>query len=412
MNVARRRMARSEGASRVMEGRPFHASDGEGRPDARILFVVEQLRRSVPGGIGTYVRGLIQGLSEITADAYPPPGLTLHASRPSRRGARLHASDPLAGFGLEMVISRLPGPVLTRAWDVGMVRAPVGFDIVHSASLAAPPLGANTATRRVRSVVTIQDLAWRHFPETTTRRGRRWHDDALGRALRTADAFVVPSQATADDLEQAGALRSTISVIPYGADHLSAPDVEGTETLLRRRGVEGEFLLSVGTAEPRKNLDRLMAAYVAARPSLPEPWPLLLVGPTGWRSDLFSIDPVGVKRLGEVDTRVLAGLYARARLFAYVPLMEGFGFPPLEAMSTGTPVVVGPRVPSVTETLDDGIAFVVDPYDLDSIADGLLSAATDEDMRASAIDHGMSYARRRTWNATAGLHRQLWGALQ
>jgi alpha-1,3-rhamnosyl/mannosyltransferase len=92
--------------------------------------------------------------------------------------------------------------------------------------------------------------------------------------------------------------------------------------------------------------------------------------------------------------------------------MEGFGFPPLEAISTGTPVVVSRRVPSVTEALDDGIAFVVDPCDLDSIADGLLSAATDEDMRASAIDHGMSYARRRTWNATAGLHRQLWAALK
>ncbi len=319
---------------------------------------------------------------------------------------------PSLVFGLEMVISRLPGPVLTRGWDVGMVRAPVGFDIVHSASLAAPARGAISDTRRGRSVIAIQDLAWRQFPETTSKRGLRWHEGALLRALGTADAFVVPSQATADDLEQAGALRSTISVIPYGADHLPAPDLEQTDDLLLRRGVEGEFLLSVGTAEPRKNLDRLMAAYAAARPSFPEPWPLLLVGPTGWRSDVIPPDPVGVMRLGEVDARVLAGLYARARLFAYVPLMEGFGFPPLEAMSTGTPVVVGPRVPSVTEALDDGIACVVDPYDVDSIAAGLLSAATNDDMRASAIDHGLAYARQRTWNATAGFHRQLWAALQ
>jgi glycosyltransferase involved in cell wall biosynthesis len=401
-----------ERASRVMDGRPVRVSERGRKPDARVLFVVEQLRRSVPGGIGTYVRGLIQGLSGINADACPPSGLTLHASKPSRRRAGLHPSDPLAGFGLEMVISRLPGPVLTRAWDIGMVRAPTGFDVVHSTSLAAPPLGTNRDSHRGRSVVTVQDLAWRHFPETTTRRGRKWHEVALDRALRTAAAFVVPSQATADDLEQAGALRSTISVIPYGADHLPAPDVEGTDDLLRRCGVEGEFLLSVGTAEPRKNLDRLMAAYAATRSGLPEPWPLLLVGPTGWSNDSFSIDPVGVKRLGEVEPRILAGLYARARLFAYVPLMEGFGFPPLEAMSTGTPVVVGPRVPSVTEALDDGIAFIVDPYDLDSIANGLLKAATDETMRASVIDRGMSYARRRTWGVAAGLHRQLWAALQ
>jgi len=246
----------------------------------------------------------------------------------------------------------------------------------------------------------------------TTGRGRRWHENALGRALRTADAFVVPSQATADDLFRAGAPPSKISVIPHGADHLPAPDPEGTAALLRRRRVHGEFLLSVGTAEPRKNLDRLVAAYAAARPRLPEPWPLLIVGPSGWRSDLSSIDPFGVERLGEVDFRILAGLYSRARLFAYVPLMEGFGFPPLEAMRAGTPVVVAPRVPSVTEALNDGMAFIVDPYRIESIAEGLLSAATNEDMRASAIDHGKSYAGQRTWQTSADLHSQLWTALQ
>ena len=396
----------------MTEARQSHAVELDKNIQARVLLVVEQLRRRVPGGIGTYVRGLIQGLSEMSADARPPFGISLHASRSSRRSGDRHTADPLVDFGLETVISRLPGPVLTRAWDFGIVRAPVGFDIVHSTSLAAPARGAISDTRRGRSVVTVQDLAWRQFPKTTSRRGRRWHEGALLRALGTADAFVVPSHATADDLEQAGALRSTISVIPHGANHLPAPDLEQTDEFLLRRGVEGEFLLSVGTAEPRKNLDRLIAAYAVVRPSLPEPWPLLLVGPTGWRSDLFPIDPVGVRRLGEVDQRVLAGLYSRARLFAYVSLVEGFGFPPLEAMRSGTPVVVGPRVPSVTEAPEDGIAFVVDPHDVDSIADGLLSAATDEDMRTSAIDHGRSYAGGRTWNATAELHSQLWTALQ
>jgi glycosyltransferase involved in cell wall biosynthesis len=392
--------------------RRFLASEFDETAALRVLLVVEQLRRAVPGGIGTYVRGLIQGLAEMELDPCPTPDITLHASRASRGRACLDTSDPLTRFGLEMVISRLPGRVLTRAWDVGIVRAPIGFDIVHSASLAVPPHATNSETRRGRSVVAIQDLAWRHFPETTTRRGRRWHEVAMGRALRTADAFVVPSHATADDLVQAGASPSTIRVIPYGADHLPAPDMAATAALLRRRGVGGEFLLSVGTAEPRKNLDRLMAAYAAARPSLPEPWPLLIVGPDGWRSGLSSIDPVGVKRLGEVDSRTLAGLYSRARLFAYVSLMEGFGFPPLEAMRSGIPVVVGPRVPSVTESLEDGHAVIVNPYEIDSIAEGLLRAATDEDLRASAIDRGMSHAGRRTWRTTADLHRRLWGALQ
>jgi glycosyltransferase involved in cell wall biosynthesis len=391
--------------------RRFRASELDDDSVLRVLLVVEQLRRAVPGGIGTYIRGLIQGLAEVELGLCARPDLTLYASRVSCQGARLDTSDPLSSFGLEMVVSRLPGPLLTRAWDVGIVSAPIGFDIVHSASLAVPR-GANGETRRGRSVVSVQDLAWRHFPETTTRRGRRWHEDAMRRALRTADSFVVPSHATAHDLVQAGASSSSISVIPYGADHLPPSDPEGVAALLRRRGVEGEFLLTVGTAEPRKNLDRLMAAFAVARPSLPGPWPLLVVGPEGWRGNSSSIDPVGVERLGEVDSRILAGLYSRARLFVYVPLMEGFGFPPLEAMRAGTPVVVSSRVPSVTEALEDGIAFVVDPYRIDSIAEGLLSAATNEDLRASAIDQGMSYARQRTWKAAADLHRQLWADLQ
>jgi glycosyltransferase involved in cell wall biosynthesis len=115
---------------------------------------------------------------------------------------------------------------------------------------------------------------------------------------------------------------------PYGADHLASPDVGGTAALLHRLGIKGEFLLSVGTAEPRKKIGRLLAAYRIARLQLPEPWPFLLGGPSGARNESLSIDPVGVHRLGKLDSGILAGLYAKARLFAYVPLMEGFGFPP------------------------------------------------------------------------------------
>jgi glycosyltransferase involved in cell wall biosynthesis len=115
--------------------------------------------------------------------------------------------------------------------------------------------------------------------------------------------------------------------------------------------------------------------------------------------------------LGNVDATILAGLYAKARLFAYVPLMEGFGFPPLEAMSCGTPVVVSSRVPSVTEWREGGVAFLVNPNDPESIAAGLVSAATAGVRRKSILGRGMALARRRTWKATALLHRELWVSL-
>jgi glycosyltransferase involved in cell wall biosynthesis len=382
------------------------------RSDLRVLLVVDQLRRAVPGGIGTYAQGLIRGLTQVEPGQCRPSEITLHASRASRRTIREGGSDPLARFGLETVISALPGPLLTRAWDAGVVRAPASFDVIHSVSLAAPPRRPGNGIRETRSIVTVHDLAWRHFPQATTRRGRIWHEAALRRALRTADAFVVPSQATADDLVRAGAAPDMINVVPYGADHLPPPNVPGTADLLRQLGVEGEFLLSVGTAEPRKNLDRLVIAYEAARPRLPDRWPLLIVGPSGWCKHPSTNEPPGVLQLGEVDEAILAGLYSKARLFVYVPILEGFGFPPLEAMSTKTPVVVSNTVPSVVEAPMTDVAFVVNPFDTDSIAAGLVSAATAEGQRSEFRARAMSLVRLRPWKTAATLHQEMWRSLR
>jgi glycosyltransferase involved in cell wall biosynthesis len=377
----------------------------------RVLLVVEQLRRRIPGGIGTYARGLIRGLAE-APDGRTAPEITLLASRAPRRSTQHNGSDPLEGFGLATSISRLPGPALTRAWDHRILRAPPSYDVVHSTSPAFPALRQTGSSARGASVVAIHDLAWRRLPETTTRRGRSWHDAVLQRALRAADAFVVPSEMTSSDLAEAGAPSSRINVIPYGADHLAHPDVERTEALLDRLGVGAEFLLSVGTLEPRKNLSRLLIAYGAARSKLPERWPLLIVGPTGWKNDFTSIDPAGVHRLGSVDEGVLAGLYARARLLAYVPLLEGYGFPPLEAMRRGTPVVASHGVPSIIEASGAEAAFMVDPTDIGSIEAGIVAAATDSDQRLRVVNRGMSLVRHRTWHRTAVDHADLWLSFQ
>ena len=101
-----------------------------------MLLAVEQLRRRVPGGIGVYARGLLGGLAADAAEG-DAVEVTLLASRPPRG-----AGDPLAAFGRPVHASRLPGRLLTRAWDHGLSRAPAGFDIVHSVSLASPRLRA------------------------------------------------------------------------------------------------------------------------------------------------------------------------------------------------------------------------------------------------------------------------------
>lgn len=372
----------------------------------RALLVAQQLRRHAPGGIGTYVRGLLQGLGSASP-------VTLYAGRPWPG-----QPDPLSALGHPVRRGPLPAPAMSRLWSVGLLDVPGGFGVVHAPSLDVPP------ARRAPLVVTVHDLAWRDLPETFPRRGRRWHEAAFGRAVRRAAALVVPSAPVADALVRAGADAGRVHVIAHGSDHLPAPDEEAATELLQRLGVGSDFVLSVGTVEPRKNLSRLVAAHARAREQWSDRLPLVVVGPTGWTGTGHdgSAGPAGpaargaarltagagsidVKFTGPLQGPTLAALYGRARLLAFVPLMEGFGLPPLEAMAAGTPVVSSP-VPSIGEA-----ALVVDPGDVDAIAAGLVRAAGDEELRAELSERGRRHAAAHTWASSAAAHVALWDEL-
>jgi glycosyltransferase involved in cell wall biosynthesis len=351
----------------------------------KVLVVAEQLRRRVPGGIGTYVRGLATGLHALTAG----PEVTLWASR-----FRGEGDDPMASLGA-VATSPLPSKLLTRAWDAGLARAPSGYDVLHATSLAVPPGRATTTAL-------VHDVAFRHVPDAFPRRGLRWHQAALQRAIRRARVLAAPSDGTADDLIAAGAPPERVRVLtdPYGCDHLPPADATTTTEFLQRLRIDSEYLLTVSTLEPRKNLRRLLDAYRAARPRLPEPWPLIVVGPSGWGEELAPES--GVVMAGMVPARVLAGLYGRARLVAYVPLLEGFGLPAVEAMYACAPVVASP-MPST-----GGAAFEVDPVDVDGIADGLAQVAGQEGLRSQLVTAGVLRSSELTWEAAARRHVDLW----
>jgi glycosyltransferase involved in cell wall biosynthesis len=370
-----------------------------------VLMAVEQLRRRVPGGIGVYARCLLGGLAHIAAEG-DQVDLALLASRPP--GGR---PDPLAAFGRPLHTSRLPSRLLTRAWDHGLSRAPAGYDVVHSVSVASPRLRPSSSERLV---VKVHDVAWRRFPEATTKRGARWHEAALRRVIRSGAAIVVPSHLVATDLLAEGVATDRLTVVPSGADHLPAPDAAATDALLQKVGVTGPFLLTVSTLEPRKNLQRLVQAFGRVRASLPEPWPLVIVGPTGWGPGPAVLSPADhIVFTGPVSDPVLSELYRRARAFAYVPLTEGYGFPPLEAMHAGLPTVVSDQVPSVHDVGAPGPApaRLVDPLDIDGIAEGLATVLTDDVVRADLARRGTAHAATRTWRSTARAHVELWRSL-
>lgn len=432
-----------------------------------VLLVLVQLQRRVPGGIGTYGRGLIHGLEQIAlevGDSESGESLVVDLTLLLSRYPKI--KDHLGKVGRWSVKEQLlPVPMLTRAWDFSMIHAPRGFNVVHSISMSIPPLSyfeawdlrqnhrsptngttkttTKTTTKSVtkakglrsRSVVTVHDLAWRRYPDSTTARGFSWHEKALAHATQFADGIVVPSELVASELEDTGIHPDRIWIAPGGTDHLIASDEVATDRLLRRLGVQGDFILSVGTIEPRKNLSRLLEAHRIACKDLKEPLPLVVVGPTGWGSvDVSGQAVSNVYLAGEVSSGELSGLYERALVFAYVPLTEGYGLPPLEAMRMGTPVLASSGVPSVTlynqcarrgsnseispsstsEVKGDrnlGIALIVDPLDSEEIAHGLVQLATDSSLRERFVANGRAFVEQRTWKDVAYQHMNLWRSL-
>ena len=359
------------------------------RDTAAVGIVVEQLRRRVPGGIGTYARGLLAGLAEL-ADAAPP--LRLIASRPPLM------PDPLATLGIPLATERLPQPLLIRAWAVGVARLS-GYRVVHSTGLDLP-------ATRAPLVVAVHDLLWRELPDAYPRHGRAWHEAALRRARRRAAAFVVPSNEVRDALVEAlGATEvREIAVIEEGADNLPPADDEAAAALLKRLGVNGDYLLAVGTLEPRKNLPALVAAYGEARRRLPQPPSLVICGPDGWGDSQVGLGE-GVVLSGRVEDATLAALYRGALALASPSLGEGFGLPVAEAMAVGVPVIAG-AVPAAGEA-----ALRVNPRDRDAISDALVLVCSDSATRANLAEAGRARAANLTWRRCAEAHVALWDAL-
>lgn len=363
------------------------APDAPRSDDALVTLVVEQLRRRVPGGIGTYVRELVRAVVGCGGDIASE--MLLYASRPTV------SPDPLATLGAAISTSLLPAAAMTRAWDIGVAGPPLRSTVVHAPSLLVPPT-------RAHLVVTVHDLAFRVVPETFTAHGRRWHERAIRRVARMAEHIVVPSEPVAAQLVEAGLDidRRRVRVIPEGADHLAPMDEPATKALLESLGVDGPFVLCVGTIEPRKNLARLISAFSSVRARFSERLWLVVCGPSGWMADLEPCDDVVFS--GHVPDRVLSGLYAQARVVAYVPLYEGFGLPALEAMHAGA-VVVTSNVPAAQQG-----TLVVDPYDIDAIADGLERGAFDASLRDELRRSGLLHAAQHSWAKTANAHIALW----
>lgn len=249
------------------------------------------------------------------------------------------------------------------------------LDVLHCTTFRAPlraPLPV---------VVTVHDLAAIRFPEHFTTWTRLYARTFLPVVLRAATRVLAVSEFTKRDVvELAGVPESRIDVAPNAADTaVFTPDGPRAE---------GDYVLAVGTLEPRKNLPRLIEA--TARLGLQ----LRVAGARGWGG--VEARAPHVEWVGRPSDEDLAGLLRGALCLAYPSLWEGFGIPVLEAMLCGTPVVTSRA--SAMEEVAGGAAELVDPEDVDSIVAGIERAlARRDELRAAGLERAQRYG----WPATA-----------
>jgi len=288
----------------------------------------------------------------------------------------------------------LPRPVLYPAWHrfrwpkVEFATGPV--EVVHATTSAIPP-------KTVPLVVTVHDLAFLHDPDHYTARGLRLFRRGLELTIADADLVACPSQVTADDCAANGIDPDRIRVVPWGVEQVTVTEDDVID-VLGGFGLTKPYLLWTGTIEPRKNLPRLLEAYL----SLDTDHELVLAGPEGWNEDLSGLIARGngrIRSLGYVQPHELAVLYGGATVFCYPSLVEGFGLPVLEAMAQGTPVVTSSG--TATEEAAGGAAALVDPHDVVSIAAGIGGLLDDPSHAELLGAAGRARATEMTWDACA-----------
>jgi glycosyltransferase involved in cell wall biosynthesis len=342
----------------------------------RVAMTLEQCWHRVPGG--TAVAAL-----ELAAALRDRPGLELVGV------AARHREPPPEPWHPPIPVRHLPVPqaLLYEGWHyVGRPR--VGeADVIHATGVAVPPRSAPLA-------VTVHDLSYLVYPEHFSRAGRRFFRRALALMRERADVILCSSQATVEHCARVGMERGRLRHVPLGvhAPLVVDGDVEAVRT---RYALERPYVLWTGTVEPRKNLPRLVEAFDGIDSDLQ----LVLVGPRGWNEQVT--ERPRVRMLGFVPQADLGALYAGAEAFCFPSLLEGFGFPVLEAMAQGTPVVTS--LGTSTEELGRDAAVLVDPHDVAAIRHGLERVLREPALARELRAAGPRRAGEYTWGRTADL---------
>jgi alpha-1,3-rhamnosyl/mannosyltransferase len=343
-------------------------------------------------GIGVYSRAMLAHLPQAGCQVQPfsfaPPG----------GGARLEVGR---AFPISFPLAMLGDLLLPSSAHLQAPGAPL--DIYHATDyrivrMACPVLA------------TLHDALTILHPEWCSPRLRKLKNWLQIKAARKADHVIAGSHFTVPELVRCfGVDERRITVVPYGVERawFEAPAPQAVNATLARHGLKPGYYLSVGTLQPRKNIERLLQAYLALPPVVRAARQLVIVGMPGWRSADLIRQIEAARQRGEnvvwlsnlTDSAELRQLYAGAGVFVFPSLYEGFGLPVVEAFASGVPVVSS-NATSLPEVCA-GAALEVDPLSAPEMAAAMLELARDEQLRTRLRAAGTRRALELTWDDTA-----------
>ena len=345
-------------------------------------------------GNETYITNLVEALADVdTSNRY-----TLYVTKPA-------AVERFAGrwpnFAVRRTLPHSPVVRIPVTLSAELRRRPV--DVLH-VQFTAPPLAP------CPGVVTIHDLAFEHLPATFKRRSWMQLRLTVRRTARRAAQIITVSEYSKRDIVETYRVEPGRVTVTHEAAAARFRPVSDERELRRVRqlyGIEGDYILAVGSVQPRKNLARLVRAYsdLRRRPGQAKLPRLVVVGKLAWlyEETLRAVEECGVREdvtlTGYVPEGDLPALYSGALCFAYPSFFEGFGLPPLEAMRCGTPVVVGDRT-SLPEVVGDA-GLLVDPFDTAAMTAALARVVDDGELRRLMRARGLARAARFDWRETA-----------
>lgn len=280
-----------------------------------------------------------------------------------------------------------------------------GADVFFSPHFFSAPLSP-----QCRSVVTFHDLSFIRHPEFFSFRKNIWHRFEMNPRAQAerADKIIAVSHSTKNDLINLFDIEpEKIRVVYSGVSPGILLDKMPGLTVRKKYNLPEKFFLFLGTLEPRKNILGILKSfdYLKSAGQIPADTALVIVGPLGWLyADIFKFYKSSPHRafihiLGPVEEQDKPALYSLAQVFVYPSFFEGFGFPPLEAMAAGVPVVSS-RVSSLPE-VTGGASVLVDPYNIKEMASAMKDLLLDKSLRNFYIKKGREKVKDFSWRKTA-----------